>query len=228
MKKAIFVFMLLISFNVTYIAYAFECDSIPFEGIPFFRAKADTLTLHQKASSESPVIKRVKVEKGSIISFKDTYAELIRKRNEYGDSALIKSTDIINARITLDKSTQKVVKPGIIEATKKGTFQVVTHYGPIKTCAEIGQIKFKSINEFTFKEGDVIEDLVYLGEAQCMMRFKGQVFISDICLDNVEGLQRKSQPKSDWWFTVNENKKELGWFKMTEKNDSLQLIDTVK
>ncbi len=143
-------------------------------------------------------------------------------------SVLIKTADIINTKITLDKSTQKVVKPGIMKTTQNGTFQVLENYGPIKSCADIGKIKFESISEFTFKEGDVIEDLLYLGEAQCMMRFHGQVFLSDICIGNVKGLERKSQPESEWWFAVNENKKELGWFKMTEKNNSLQLIDSVK
>jgi hypothetical protein len=227
MKKAI-LFVFLISFNATSMAIAFECDSMPFEGIPFFRVKTDTLTLHQKASLESPVTQPVKVEKGSIISFKDTYAEIIRKRTQYGDSALIKSTDVINTKITLGKSTQRVAKPGIIKATKSGTFEVVEHYGPIKSCSDIGKIKFESVSKFTFKQGDIIEDLLYLGEGQCMMRFKGQVFLSDTCLGNVEGLERKSQPEHEWWFTVNENKKEIGWFKMTEKNDFLQLIDTVK
>lgn len=143
-------------------------------------------------------------------------------------SVLIKPTDNINTKITLDKSTQKVVKPGIMKATKSGMFQVLENYGPIKSCMDIGKIKFERISEFTFREGDVIEDLLYLGEAQCIMRFHGQVFLGDICVSNVKGLERKSQPESEWWFIVNENKEELGWFKMTEKNNSLQLIDSVK
>lgn len=152
---------------------------------------------------------------------------MLRNRTQYSPS-LIRPTDIINTEITLDKSSQKVVKPGIIKATKKGKFQIDEYYGPIKSCWDIGKIKLKSVDEFVFNKGDVIEDLLYLGEGHCLMRFKGQVFVSDTCLDDIDGLERISQTKSEWWFTVNKNKKELGWFRMDEKNDVFQLIDTIK
>jgi hypothetical protein len=57
---------------------------------------------------------------------------------------------------------------------------------------------------------------------------KSKQFELEWFLGNVEGLERKSQPEYERWFIVNENKKELGWFKMTEKNAFPQLIDTIK
>jgi hypothetical protein len=228
MKKAILFAMLLYVGSAVNISHAFECDSWPYEGIPFLRVKTDTISLHQNPSSKSPLNQPVKIEKSSIVSFSNGVTELIRKRKEYGASSLVKATDVINTKIILDKSLQKVVVPGAIKAAWPGSFTVINHYGPIKSCEEIGKVKFKSLSEFNFKEGDIIENLIYLGEGQCMMRFKGQVFVHETCLDNVDGLEVQSQPQTEWWLSLIESKKELGWFNMTEKNGILELIDTVK
>lgn len=233
MKKTVFITVLFILVNVTpSFSSTFECESWPYEGIPFFRVKTDTLTLHQKTSSESPVMQPMKIAKGSIVSFQNGVAELIRKRKESGDkSSLIKSTDLINTQIILNESIQKTVKPGIIKAITDGTFDVVNHYGPIKACEEIGKVKFQSVSSFSFKKGDVIEYLLNLGEGQCMMRFKGQVFVHETCLYNIDGLESQSeltQPKTEWWFSFTDHNKNMGWFKMTESNNSLELIETIK
>lgn len=231
MKKIVFITSLFLFIILADFASSFECESWQYEGIPYFRVKTDTLSLHQSASLDSPLMQPVKIKKGSIVSFPNGVKDLIRRRKEFVDASVFKSTDVINTTIILDESIQKTVKPGIFKAVHDGTVNVQNHYGPVKSCAEIGKIKFQSVSSFSFKKGDVIELLLTMGEGQCMLRFKGQVFTHETCLYDVNGLESQAEftpPQTEWWIGFSADQRKIGWLKMTDNNPTLELIETIK
>lgn len=204
----------------------FECDSWPFEGIPFFRVKTDTFSLHEKPSRDSPLSKTIKIDKGSVVSFPFGISELIRHQKE-GTAVLVAGMEI-NTKIILDKSIQVTLASGIIKATRNGIFKADSSYGKIKSCSEINDSKTKGNKEYHFKKGDIVENLLYLGEGECLFRYKDEIFVHHGCLSDTVGLQKESDPETEWWISFKIENKNVGWLQMTETNNPIELIDTVK
>jgi hypothetical protein len=208
---------------------AFEYESWPFEGMPYFRVKVDTLVLHKETEDNSEVAARLPVRKGSVITFPFGVKELLKRFQEPGNFDTIEKPDLINRKIILKDSIQKSVKPGIIRAVKAGSFK---GYTVGKNNKIIKTTKKPKEQSFTFKKGDVIEDLLYLGEGLCLLNYRGTILEQETCLGQEieldKSLVRESQPVTEWWVSVVQNKKILGWLSIDNSNDQLELIETIK
>ena len=184
----------------------FEHESWPYEGMPYFEVIKDKLELYETASSNSPIITKLNIKKGSVMSFAFGVKELVRHRQQ-GTSYGVKDGAIINNDPILGKSIQKTIKPGVIRAKTSG--------------AVMGSL---------YDEGAMIEVMLYLGEGVCLYRYDGKVFENDTCLfsDLQDGsLVQESQPVTEWWVSVLKNGKTLGWIKIDDKS-SLRMIETIK
>ena len=201
----------LIIFLMTSVAIAaqdvFQYESWPFEGMPYFEVVKDKIELHESATSKSPVVATINVKKGSVMSFDFGVTELMKRRKEYGGAIFgIKNNVKIYSDLMLGKSIQITIKPGILRARADGGA-----WG------------------FSYKKGDVIEDLVYVGEGVCIYRYAGKVTKDVPCLYNEIGdgtLVQESQPVTEWWVTVVENGKTIGWLEI-DGSSPLNMIDTI-
>jgi len=188
-------------------ATAFEYESWPYEGIPYFEVVKDKIELHETASSKSPVIAKINAKKGSVASFAFGVEELIKRHKKYGTIFGIKDGATINSDFVLGKSIQITTKPGVIRATTSG-----------------------AITGSFYNKGDVIEDLMYLGEGNCLYRYHGIVFDNDTCLfsDLQDGsLVQESRPVTEWWVTVVNNGKTMGWLKIDD-DSPFRMIETIR
>jgi len=88
---------------------AFEYESWPFEGMPVFRAKVDTLVLLKKPEPNSRVSVSLKVQKDSLITFPFGVKDILEARKGPGLRDEKEKPDVINERIMLKKSIQKTV-----------------------------------------------------------------------------------------------------------------------
>lgn len=185
----------------------YEHESWPYEGMPYFEVVKDKFELHETASSKSPVVMKLNIEKGSVMSFDFGVKELIKNRKQYGTNYGVKNGARINNDYILGKSIQKTIRPGVIRATTSGA------------------IMFSPYNK-----GDVIEELLYLGEGVCLYRYDGKVFENDTCLfsDLQDGsLVQESRPVTEWWISIVKSGKIMGWVKIDEKSP-LKMIETIK
>ncbi|MBI5675341.1 MAG: hypothetical protein HZC48_05865 [Nitrospirae bacterium] len=185
----------------------FQYESWPFEGMPYFEVVKDKIELHESAMSKSPVVATLMLKRGAVMSFDFGVKELIKRRKEYGGKIFgIKNNAKIYSDLILGKSIQITIKPGILRARADGGA-----WG------------------FSFKKGDVIEDLVYVGEGVCVYRYAGKVTKDVPCLYNEIGdgtLVQESQPVTEWWVTVVENGKTIGWLEI-DGSSPLNMIDTI-
>jgi hypothetical protein len=185
----------------------FEDKSSPVEGMPYFKVIKEKIDVHESASSNSPIIATIKVEKDSAISFDFGAKELIKRRKEYGEVFGIKNKAKINTDVVLGETIQKTIKPGIIRAAADGKAQ-----------------------GFSFKKGDVIEDLLHVGEGVCVYRYGGTVLEDEFCLYSLieqNILVQESRPVTEWWLSVFKNGKKMGWLKIDDKSP-LKLVETIK
>ena len=185
----------------------YEHESWPYEGMPYFVIVKDVFDLRETTSSTSPVVVKLNVEKGSVMSFDFGVKELIKRRKQYGTIFGINNNAKINDDLLLGKSIQRTIKPGVIRATASG--------------AVMGTL---------YDKGDVIEDLLYLGEGVCLYRYKGGVFENETCLysDIQDGsLVQESRPITEWWVSVVKSGKPLGWLKIDDKSP-LKMVETIK
>lgn len=265
------------------LSYAFECQSWPFEGMPYFFAKTDNLVLYSTPSSSAPFTEPIKIEKGSIVTFSYGVKEIIGRRKEREQrrqDAIYKSMDLqadfsftisgvlnkggardrnevivpaenpddkrpISTEIILDKSIQKTIQPGFTTTTTNGTFKATESYGRISSCAEIDKERTEYDKEYTFQKGDTIEYLLYLGENVCLFRFHGDVFMDHGCLgylneafwpkeerclkrEYAENFESRAKHQVEWWISIKQNDKVLGWTLIDKNNKMLEMIDTLK
>ena len=208
--------------------YPFDHSSWPYEGMPYFRVITDTLILYKEPSSQSPLAAPVSIKKGSFISFPNGVKELISDAKD-GKARSVPNVESINMEIVLDQSMQRTVSPGILRAVAPGRFEGIS-YGHRDNLFEPepeGEAKI-----FYFIDDDIIEELSYVGEGECMYRFLGEVLLQRDCLYTelqVEyTVERKSKPVTEWWLSVKKGNKTLGWLKMDDKNSQLKLVETIK
>ena len=210
------------------LAYAFEISSWPYEGMPYFRVLTDTLILHEEPSSQSPHAARVSIEKGSFISFPYGVRNLISYARD-GKVSGVPNEESINTDIMLDKSLQRTTSPGIIKAVADGKFDAST-YGKVNTLVD-SKIESKE-KTFYFTKGDIIEKLSYLGEGVCLFRFGGEVFSHHGCLywnlEKYRTLVRESEPVTEWWISFKKNGKPLGWLRVDNENNQIEMVETRK
>jgi hypothetical protein len=160
--------------------------------------------LHKARSTKSPVISIVIVDKGSIVSFDFGVKELLPYRKEFGKLVGVNDDAKINTTLILGKSFQITVKPGILRAVSDG-----------------------SADTFNFKKGDIIEEMQYLGEGECLYRYKGNLFQEHPCIDDNLSLKKESEMITEWWVEVMQNGISKGWL-LIDANAPLRIIDTVK
>jgi hypothetical protein len=179
--------------------FAFEYESWPYEGPFYFEVVTDTLVLHEKPASDSPVIATIPVKRGTIISDKSGVKELIRSQNEGGHLDGIKDSAKVNVDVILGRSIQKTIKPGIIRALEGGVAE----------------------NMPVFGKNDVIEYMVPLSEGRCLLRYEGKAVENSTCLDHElhveKSLVLESRPVIEWWVSFEQNKISKGWIKVDDK-----------
>ena len=74
---AIFILFLLITCKST---HAFECESWPYEGMPYFYAQTESLLLYSSPSLSAPFTEPTKIIKGSIVTFPYGVKDIMRRR----------------------------------------------------------------------------------------------------------------------------------------------------
>jgi hypothetical protein len=209
-------------------AEEFEASSWPYEGIPYFRVLTDKLLLHTEPKSDSSLNDPVPIEKGSYVSSDYGVKQLLYYQSQ-GTPITNKENETINTEIMFDKSIQRTIKPGILVALKDGSFEAF-NYGNVGT--SLPDDAESQETDFSFKQGDLIEYLLYFGESNCLYRFKNNVFLQFPCLGKEiaedHSLGKPSEPETEWWLRFQKNGVVLGWLKMDKENKNLELVDTIK
>lgn len=196
----------------------YEVESWPYEGMPYFRVLSGELHLRLEPSDHAQISNQLTINKGSVITFESGVEELLREFSEYGKVYGVDNVNLINQEVILDKSIQRAVAPGVLRAKRDGSFDGYAEGS-------------SNEQEFHFKKGDLIEELVYLGEGYCRYRFQRQVIDTHCLLYNVANrdvLEEISDRKTEWWLRVARNGATLGWLKMNDSNGPLELIETIK
>ena len=166
--------------------------------MPYFVFRGDELSFYAQMTDPKPT-RSIGVKQGSLIGAANMVKEIMKS----GQKTLCDhDIDLLNQKLFLGRSVQRTIKPGIRRAQREGKFNGEIYNNPA------GEQVFK------YKKGDIVEDLMYLGEAQCILRIHGTMVMGGCPWYSNDDLTEVIARETQWWIELMHGTQPLGWLRV--------------